>query len=199
MKKNYAYKVDDKYFKELNSINSEYDTKKEPVKNISKNKIEFKNTEQMLQELNGKQMSNYHIVDCPCCNEHEAYVYESNMNVIKCSRLNECGETTVVNYGEKQVKKIYDQTDKKSNDRSQLNTTFNILLDKQGKYEKHMRVKEYRGLGENETVDIYDLNNIQNLPDVDTKGFIQLLKKQGSNFATDFNKRNIVHALRNEK
>ncbi|MFV0499808.1 MAG: toprim domain-containing protein, partial [Bacilli bacterium] len=39
----------------------------------------------------------------------------------------------------------------------------------------------------------------QNLPDVDTKGFIELLKKQGSNFATDFNKRNIVHALRNEK
>lgn len=159
---------------------------------------EFKNFDQMIEKLNGQKKGNYHVVDCPCCNEHEAYVYDNNINVIKCSRLNECGETTVISYNEKQVKRIRSQVDKKASDRKQLYSTFNLMLDKDSEYEQTMKVAEYRGLEGDEAVDIYNLDNIKLLAGVDTEGLNKLLLKQGGNFASDFHKRNIVHTLRND-
>ncbi|MFV0499181.1 MAG: toprim domain-containing protein [Bacilli bacterium] len=65
------------------------------------NKVHYKNVDEMIDELVIKEKSNYFICKCPECDHDEAFIYKNNLNTIKCSRENNCGETTYIDYEEK--------------------------------------------------------------------------------------------------
>lgn len=171
---------------------------------VNKNsKIEFKNFSQLEAELNAVKKKNYYICDCPKCNKHEAYIYESNLNVIHCNRQNECGENTIVKY-QTQTKRIMKESkDEKQIDRKQLAEVYNILFAKDSIYESVMRVDNYRGLDVNQITDVYDMNKLQLLNDlkqnVDVEGLSNYYQSQLAKFVSDGYKRNIIHTIRNDQ
>lgn len=71
-------------------------------KRMSKNIQEYTDPDAMLTELNARSHGKYFLCTCPQCQQQEAYMYKTNMNVIFCNRQNECGETTRVLYTEKE-------------------------------------------------------------------------------------------------
>ncbi len=65
-----------------------------------------KQLSQVLSDLHAKDKGTYYQVLCPECGEHEAYIYKNSLRAIEqgtshtlrifCSRLNNCGKTTIV-------------------------------------------------------------------------------------------------------
>ncbi|MBC1419892.1 toprim domain-containing protein [Listeria fleischmannii] len=68
---------------------------------MNKNVQEYTDPDAMLTELNARSHGKYFLCTCPQCQQHEAYIYKNNLNLIFCNRQNECGETTRVHYTEK--------------------------------------------------------------------------------------------------
>lgn len=166
-------------------------------------KLEYKDFDQLQNDLNAVKKKNYYICDCPKCNKHEAYIYESNLNVIHCNRQNECGENTVVKY-QNQKRIISKETkDEKFLDRKQLRGTLNVMLMQGSSHEQILRVDNYRGLNSNQIHNVYDLNKLDLLSElqknIDIPGIKQLYASRISKFVSDGNKRNIIHTIRNEK
>lgn len=62
------------------------------------NSLRYKDLNDMIQNLVVKEKTNYFICKCPACNSDEAYIYKKNMNMIKCSRENNCGEIFSIKY-----------------------------------------------------------------------------------------------------
>lgn len=61
-------------------------------------KLKYKNVQEMIENIVIKEKANYFICECPDCNGHEAYIYKTNLNSMKCSRANECGSEFVIKY-----------------------------------------------------------------------------------------------------
>lgn len=175
-------------------------TMSKQIINTRSNKLEYKDFQQLETELNAVKKSNYYICDCPKCQKHEAYIYESNLNVIHCNRQNECGENTVIKYTNQNRIINKELKDEKLLERKQLAGTYNILFAKGSPYEQVLRVDSYRGLDSKQVTDVYDINKLpllSNLQEqVDVQGLTNLYKSQLSKFVNDGDKRNIIHLLR---
>lgn len=179
------------------------DTSHKEIKLNKSQKIEFKNFTQLEEQLNAVKKKNYYICDCPKCNKHEAYIYESNLNVIHCNRQNECGENTIVKYQTQSKIIMKESKDDKQIERKQLAGVYNILFAKTSIYESLMRVDNYRGLNFDQITDVYDMTKLQLLNDlkqnVDVEGLSNYYQSQLAKFVSDGYKRNIIHVIRNDK
>lgn len=60
--------------------------------------LEYKDANEMIKNLAIKEKSSYFICECPECGGKEAYVYKANLNKLKCSRENVCGEEFNIKY-----------------------------------------------------------------------------------------------------
>ena len=63
-------------------------------------KVQFKNVEEMLGQLNAQDKGRYFLCACPECEQPEAFIYKNNLRKITCNRDNECGATTHIVFAE---------------------------------------------------------------------------------------------------
>ena len=62
--------------------------------------MQFKNVEEMLDQLNAQDKGRYFLCACPECEQPEAFIYKNNLRKITCNRDNECGATTHIVFAE---------------------------------------------------------------------------------------------------
>lgn len=69
---------------------------------LSVEKLVFSTIDEALDELNAVDRGRYYLCTCPECKKNEAFMYKNNMKFVQCNRENECGETTVLEFREKE-------------------------------------------------------------------------------------------------